>query len=143
MRKPMELLHPEHWRAAKGFANGVAAQGRQVFVAGQVGWNAAQDFTSDDFVAQVEQALSNIKEVLAQAGALPEHLVRLTWYVTDKGEYLTRLKEVGLAYRRVIGRHFPAMTLVQVVALVEERAKVEIEATAVIPTPEFGPTPEF
>jgi len=134
----MELLHPKHWRPAKGFANGIAAQGRQVFVAGQVGWNAEQEFASDDFVAQVEQALRNIQEVLAQAGALPEHLVRLTWYVTDKGEYLTRLKEVGLAYRRVIGRHFPAMTLVQVVALVAERAKVEIEATAVIPTPECG-----
>jgi enamine deaminase RidA (YjgF/YER057c/UK114 family) len=134
----MELLHPKHWRPAKGFANGVAAQGRQVFVAGQVGWNAEQEFASDDFVAQVEQALGNIREVLAQAGALPEHLVRLTWYVTDKDEYLARLKEVGQAYRRVIGRHFPAMTLVQVVALLEERARVEIEATAVIPTPACG-----
>lgn len=131
----MQLLHPKHWRPAKGFANGVAAHGRQVFVAGQIGWNADQDFTSDDFVDQVEQALRNIKEVLAQAGALPEHLVRLTWYVTDKREYVARLKEVGQAYRRVLGRHFPAMTLVQVVALLEERAKVEIEATAVIPTP--------
>jgi enamine deaminase RidA (YjgF/YER057c/UK114 family) len=130
----MELLHPKHWRSAKGFANGVAAQGRLVFVAGQVGWNADQQFASDDFVAQVEQALGNIKEVLAQAGAFPEHLTRLTWYVTDKGEYIARLKEVGQAYRRVIGRHFPAMTLVQVVGLLEERAKVEIEATAVIPT---------
>jgi enamine deaminase RidA (YjgF/YER057c/UK114 family) len=131
----MELLHPKHWRSAKGFANGVAAQGRLVFVAGQVGWNADQQFASDDFVAQVEQALGNIREVLAQAGASPEHLTRLTWYVTDKGEYLARLKEVGQAYRRVLGRHFPAMTLVQVVGLLEERAKVEIEATAVIPTP--------
>jgi enamine deaminase RidA (YjgF/YER057c/UK114 family) len=131
----MELLHPKHWRPAKGFANGVAAHGRQVFLAGQVGWNAEQEFASDDFVAQVEQALSNIREVLAQAGASPKHLVRLTWYVTDKGEYVARLKEVGEAYRRVIGRHFPAMTLVQVGGLLEERAKVEIEATAVIPTP--------
>ena len=131
----MELLHPKHWRPAKGFANGVAAHGRQVFVAGQVGWNGDQEFASDDFVAQVEQALSNIREVLAQAGALPKHLVRLTWYVIDKGEYVARLKEVGEAYRRVIGRHFPAMTLVQVGGLLEERAKVEIEATAVIPTP--------
>jgi enamine deaminase RidA (YjgF/YER057c/UK114 family) len=131
----MELLHPKHWRSAKGFANGVAAQGRLVFVAGQVGWNGDQQFTSDDFVAQVEQALGNIAEVLAQAGAAPEHLTRLTWYVTDKGEYIARLKEVGQAYRRVIGRHFPAMTLVQVVGLLEDRAKVEIEATAVIPTP--------
>ena len=131
----MELLHPKHWRPAKGFANGVAAHGRQVFLAGQVGWNAEQEFASDDFVAQVEQALSNIREVLAQAGASPKHLVRLTWYVTDKGEYVARLKEVGAAYRRVIGRHFPAMTLVQVGGLLEERAKVEIEATAVIAMP--------
>ena len=131
----MELLHPKHWRPAKGFANGVAAHGRQVFLAGQVGWNAEQEFASDDFVAQVEQALSNIREVLAQAGASPKHLVRLTWYVIDKREYVARLKEVGEAYRRVIGRHFPAMTLVQVGGLLEERAKVEIEATAVIPTP--------
>ena len=131
----MELLHPKHWRPAKGFANGVAAHGRQVFVAGQVGWNGDQEFASDDFVAQVEQALSNIREVLAQAGASPKHLVRLTWYVIDKGEYVARLKEVGEAYRRVIGRHFPAMTLVQVGGLLEERAKVEIEATAVIAMP--------
>ena len=128
----MQLLHPKHWRAAKGFCNGVAAEGRQVFVAGQVGWDAGQQFASDDFVVQVEQALANIVEVLAEAQAGPEHLVRLTWYVTDKREYLSRLGEVGQAYRRVIGRHFPAMTLVQVVALVEDRAKVEIEATAVV-----------
>ena len=129
----MQILHPKHWRAAKGFSNGVAAEGRQVFVAGQVGWNGEQQFASDDFAIQVEQALVNIVEVLAEAGAEPKHLVRLTWYVTDKREYITRLSEVGQAYRRVIGRHFPAMTLVQVVALVEDRAKVEIEATAVIP----------
>ena len=131
----MELLHPQHWRAAKGYANGVAAEGRQVFVAGQVGWNADQQFASDDFVTQVEQALRNVVEVLAQARAVPQHLVRLTWYVVDKREYVSRLGEVGQAYRRVIGRHFPAMTLVQVVALVEDQAKVEIEATAVVPTP--------
>ena len=129
----MQLLHPKHWTAAKGFSNGVAAEGRQVFVAGQVGWNARQEFASDDFVAQVEQALRNIVEVLAEADAGPEHLVRLTWYVTDKRDYLSRLREVGQAYRRVIGRHYPAMALVQVVALVEDRAKVEIEATAVVP----------
>jgi enamine deaminase RidA (YjgF/YER057c/UK114 family) len=128
-----QLLHPSHWAKAKGFANGVAAEGRLVFVAGQVGWNARQEFASDDFVAQVEQALGNIVEVLAEAGGKPEHLVRLTWYVTDKRDYLSRLAEVGQAYRRVIGRHFPAMALVQVVGLVEDRAKVEIEATAVIP----------
>ena len=129
----MHILHPKHWSVAKGFSNGVAAEGRQVFVAGQVGWNAQQEFASDDFVAQVEQALRNILEVLAEADANPEHLVRLTWYVTDKREYLSRARELGAAYRRVIGRHFPAMALVQVVALVEDRAKVEIEATAVVP----------
>jgi enamine deaminase RidA (YjgF/YER057c/UK114 family) len=130
----MQHLHPKHWRAAKGFANGIAAEGRQVFVAGQVGWNAEQQFGSDDFVVQIEQALRNIVEVLAEANARPEHIVRLTWYVIDKREYMSRLREVGQAYRRVLGRHFPAMTLVQVVALVEDRAKVEIEATAVVPT---------
>lgn len=128
----MQSLHPKHWAPVKGFANGVAAEGRLVFVAGQVGWNADQRFESDDFVAQVEQALANIVAVLAEAGAEPKHLVRLTWYVTDKREYLSCLAEVGQAYRRVIGRHFPAMTLVQVAALLEDRAKVEIEATAVV-----------
>ena len=134
----MQVLHPKHWAAAKGFANGIAAEGKQVFVAGQVGWNAEQVFESDDFVAQTEQALRNIVAVLAEAGAAPEHIVRLTWYVTSKREYLDRLRDVGGAYRRVLGRHFPAMTLVQVVALVEDRAKVEIEATAVVPTGEMG-----
>jgi enamine deaminase RidA (YjgF/YER057c/UK114 family) len=129
----MQFLHPKEWAAAKGFSNGVAAEGRQVFVAGQIGWTGAQVFESDDFVAQTEQALRNIVAVLAEAGARPEHLVRLTWYVTDKQEYVSRLREVGAAYRRVLGRHFPAMTLVQVAALVEDRAKVEIEATAVVP----------
>jgi len=129
----MQQLHPKHWAPAKGFANGIAAEGRQVFIAGQIGWNARQQFESDDFVAQVEQALRNIVEVLAEADGRPEHIVRLTWYVTAKQEYVARLREVGQAYRRVLGRHFPAMTLVQVVALVEERAKVEIEATAVVP----------
>ena len=129
----MQVLHPKHWAAAKGFANGIAAEGKQVFVAGQVGWNAEQMFESDDFAAQTEQALRNIVEVLAEAGARPEHIVRLTWYVTSKQEYIARLRDVGGAYRRVLGRHFPAMTLVQVVALVEDRAKVEIEATAVVP----------
>lgn len=131
----MQVLHPKNWARPKGFANGVVAEGRLVFVAGQVGWNAEHEFESADFVAQVEQALANIVAVLAEAGAGPEHLVRLTWYVTHKSEYLSRLSEVGNAYRRVIGRHFPAMTLVQVMALVEDRAKVEIEATAVVPRP--------
>jgi enamine deaminase RidA (YjgF/YER057c/UK114 family) len=132
----MRLLHPKHWAPATGFSHGVAAEGRQVFVAGQVGWNAHQEIVDDDFVAQVEQALRNVVEILAEADARPEHLVRLTWYITDRGEYLRRSSEVGQAYRRVIGRHFPAMTLVQVVALVEDRAKVEIEATAVVPKSE-------
>ena len=130
----MKLLHPKHWRPTRGFSSGVAASGRQVFVAGQVGWNASQKIVADDFVAQVEQALQNVVEILAEADAQPEHVVRFTWYVTDKQEYLARLSEVGQAYRRVMGRHFPAMTLVQVVALAEDRAKVEIEATAVVPT---------
>ena len=128
------ILHPKNWTRTSGYSNGVAAEGRQVFVAGQVGWNARQEIVSDDLVAQVEQALQNVVEILAEAEARPEDLVRLTWYITDKREYLARSTEVGEVYRRVIGRHFPAMTLVQVVALVEDRAKVEIEATAVVPT---------
>jgi len=129
----MQLLHPKGWAPTSGFSNGVAAEGRQVFVAGQVGWNARQEIVDDDFVAQVEQALRNIVDILGEAGARPEHLVRLTWYITDKREYLARSSEVGQAYRRVVGRHFPAMTLVQVAALLDDRAKVEIEATAVVP----------
>ena len=134
----MQRLHPKHWAPAKGFANGIAAEGRLLFVAGQIGWNARQEFESDDFVAQVQQALRNILEVLAEADAGPEHVVRLTWYVTSKSEYVARLGEIGRAYRRVMGRHFPAMTLVEVVALVEDRAKVEIEATAVVPAVAAG-----
>ena len=129
----MRALNPQHWARPRGFSNGILADGRLVCIAGQVGWNAQQRFESDDFVVQVEQALKNIVEVLAEAEGRPQHLVRLTWYVLDKHEYLARLDEVGQAYRRVIGRHFPAMTLVQVVGLVEARAKVEIEATAVLP----------
>ena len=130
----MRFLHPKGWASTSGFANGVAAEGRQIFVAGQVGWNVRQEIVDDDFVAQVEQALRNIVDILAEADALPEHLVRLTWYITDKREYIARSGEVGEAYRRLVGRHFPAMTLVQVTALVDDRAKVEIEATAVVPT---------
>ena len=127
-------LHPSHWRRPKGYSNGIAASsGRMLFLGGQVGWNAEQQFESDDFVHQVEQALRNIVAILAEAGARPEHLVRLTWFVTDKRDYLDNLFGVGTAYREVIGRHFPAMSLLQVVALVEDRAKVEIEATAVLP----------
>ncbi|OWV29221.1 RidA family protein [Halomonas campaniensis] len=128
-----QLLHPSHWKPAIGYANGVLASGQTVFVGGQIGWNADQVFESDDFVAQVNQALQNIVAILKEANAGPEHIVRLTWYVTDKREYLARLKEVGGAYREVLGKHFPAMTMVQVAGLVEDQAKVEIEATAVIP----------
>jgi enamine deaminase RidA (YjgF/YER057c/UK114 family) len=128
-----DILHPRNWKPAKGYANGVAAEGRMVFTGGIIGWNADQVFETDDFVGQVEQVLKSIVEVLACAGAGPEHLVRLTWYVTDKREYLRSLKALGAVYKALIGRHYPAMALVQVVALVEDRAKVEIEATAVIP----------
>ena len=130
---PHEFLNPKGWKPAVGYANGVAASGRMVFLGGLIGWNANQDFETDDFAGQVAQCLRNIVEVLAEAGGRPEHLVRLTWYVTDKHEYLAALREIGRAYRDTIGRHYPAMALVQVVALVEDRAKVEIEATAVIP----------
>ena len=128
-----EILHPRNWTPAKGYANGVAAEGRMIFCGGLIGWNGEQVFETDDFVGQVAQTLRNIVAVLAEGGAGPEHLVRLTWYVTDKREYLARLPELGAAYREIIGRNFPAMALVQVVALVEDRARVEIEATAVVP----------
>jgi enamine deaminase RidA (YjgF/YER057c/UK114 family) len=127
-----EILHPKHWKPARGYANGVAASGRMVFTGGIIGWNADCEFETDEFVGQVAQALRSIVEVLAEAGAKPEHLVRLTWYVTNKAEYLNNLKGLGAVYKEIIGRHYPAMALVQVVALVEDRAKVEIEATAVI-----------
>jgi enamine deaminase RidA (YjgF/YER057c/UK114 family) len=133
MTQPHEFLHPRGWKQPKGFANGIVAQGRNVFLAGQVGWNAEQQFESEDFVAQARQALANIVALVREAGGRPEHITRLTWFVLDKGEYLSRLSELGRAYRGVMGAHFPAMTLVQVVALVEDQAKVEIEATAVVP----------
>lgn len=129
----LEFLHPKNWKPAIGYSNGVAAQGRMVFTGGMIGWNADAEFETDDFAGQVAQALRNIVAVLAEAGAKPEHIVRLTWYVTDKAEYLNSLKDLGRAYKDIIGRHYPAMALVQIVALVEDRAKVEIEATAVIP----------
>jgi enamine deaminase RidA (YjgF/YER057c/UK114 family) len=127
------LLHPRGWKAAKGFANGIVAEGRLVFLAGQIGWNAEQKFESADFVAQARQALANIVILVEEAGGAPEHITRLTWFVTDKAEYMSRQRELGDAYRAVMGKNFPAMTLVQVVALVEDDAKVEIEATAVLP----------
>jgi enamine deaminase RidA (YjgF/YER057c/UK114 family) len=130
-----EILNPKNWKPAKGYANGIAAEGRMIFCGGLIGWTGDQLFETDDFVGQVAQVLRNIVAVLAEGGARPEHLVRLTWYVTDKHEYLGRLPELGAVYREIIGRHFPAMALVQVGALVEDRAKVEIEATAVVPQP--------
>ena len=129
----MRTLQPPGWTAPKGYANGVAARGTTIFVGGQIGWNAQQRFESDDFVAQARQALANIVAVLAEAGGRPEHLVRMTWYVVDRDEYVASLRELGRAYREVIGRHFPAMTAVEVSRLVEPRAKVEIEATAIVP----------
>lgn len=129
---PHDILHPKHWKPARGYANGVAASGRMVFTGGIIGWNADQEFETDDFVGQAAQALRSIVEILAEAGAQPQDLVRLTWYVTDKRDYLGNLKALGTAYKEILGRHYPAMALVQVVALVEDRAKVEIEATAVI-----------
>ena len=128
----MKHLQPPGWLPAKGYANGVAARGTQIFVGGQIGWNAQQQFESDDFIAQTAQALRNIVAVLAQANAGPEHIVRMTWYIVDRAEYVSRLKELGLVYREVMGRNFPAMSCVQVAALIEERAKVEIEVTAVV-----------
>jgi enamine deaminase RidA (YjgF/YER057c/UK114 family) len=129
----IEFLHPRHWKAAKGYANGIAAEGRLVFVAGQVGWNANQQFETDDFVAQTRQALENVVTIVRVAGGTPQHITRLTWFIIDKQEYLSRLTEVGEAYRSVMGKHFPAMTMVQVAALIEDQAKVEIEAVAVLP----------
>ncbi len=130
----MKVLQPTGWAAPRGYANGVAvAGGTQVFVAGQIGWNADSRFDTDDLVAQVRQALLNVRAVLAEAGGRPEHIVRMTWYLTDKREYLARGKEIGAAYRETIGHYTVAMSAVQVVALMEDRAKVEIEVTAVVP----------
>ncbi len=130
----MQILNPAEWAKPKGYANGIAVEGKQVFVAGQIGWNAEATFDSDDLVDQTRQALRNIVRVLAEAGARPEHIVRLTWYVVDKRDYMARNAELGKVYREILGRHYPAMALVQVAALLEDRAKVEIEATAVIPS---------
>ena len=132
-RTPHEVLHPANWKKASGYANGMLATGRTVWVGGQIGWNGDQVFETSDFGEQTRQALANIVAVLHEAGGRPEHIVRLTWYVTDKKEYLASLKGIGDAYRSVLGRHFPAMTMVQVADLIEDEAKVEIEATAVIP----------
>lgn len=129
-----EILHPAGWVAARGYANGIATEGgRLVFVGGQIGWNTDQIFETDDFVGQTRQVLKNILAILGEAGGGPEHIVRLTWFVTSKKDYLENLKELGVAYREMMGRNFPTMSVVQVVALIEDAAKVEIEATAVIP----------
>ena len=129
----MNILLPPGWPRPKGYSNGVAVRGRQVFVAGMIGWDAQCQFHTDDFAGQVHQALSNVVAVLAEAGAKPEHIVRMTWYVTDKREYLSRGREIGAVFRELIGVYHAAMSAVQVSALMEDRAKVEIEVTAVIP----------
>ncbi len=128
----MRVLHPEGWPRPRGYSNGLAAEGRLVFVAGQTGWDESQVFRSDDLVEQVRQALKNTLAVLAEAGAGPEQVVRMTWYITDKRDYLDRSKEIGAVYRALMGRHYPAMAMVEVSALMEDLAKVEIETTAVL-----------
>ena len=128
-----QLLQPAHWARPKGYANGVAVTGKQIFVAGMIGWDAQNQFQTDDLVGQVRQALQNVVDVLAAAGATPAHITRMTWYLTDKRNYLARAREIGAAYRDLIGDFGIAMTAVQVSALIEDRALVEIEVTAVIP----------
>jgi len=127
-----EVLQPPGWARPRGYANGIAAEGRQVFVAGQIGWDAEQKFVGDEFAAQVRQALANVVAVLACANAGPEHVVRMTWYITSRDEYNASLAGIGAAWRELMGRHYPAMSVVVVAGLVEPRAKVEIEATAVV-----------
>jgi enamine deaminase RidA (YjgF/YER057c/UK114 family) len=128
-----EVILPAGWPRPKGYSNGVVASGRMLFIAGMIGWDAQGQFHSDDFAAQARQALQNIADVLREAGGKPEHIVRMTWYVTDKREYLAAGKDIGQAFREIIGSYNAAMTAVQVTALIEDRAKVEIEATAVLP----------
>lgn len=129
----MKILQPPHWPRPKGYSNGIAATGRTVFVSGMIGWDANGNIVSSDFVAQVAQALRNIVDVLAEANAKPEHIVRMNWYVLDKREYVNSYKQLGAAYREIIGTHFPTMTAVQVSSLIEDAARVEIEVTAVVP----------
>ena len=128
----MKLLNPPSWKKPKGYTNGISVRGRLIVTGGVVGWDENEEFPSD-FIAQVRQTLSNIVAILQEGDAGPEHIIRLTWYITDKREYLARMSEVGEAYREIIGRHFPAMAMVQVADLIEDAAKVEIEATAVVP----------
>lgn len=129
----IEILQPDGWAKPIGYANGMAARGKQLFIAGQIGWNGQCVFESDDLVAQIGQTLRNIVAVAAAGGAGPEHIVSMTWYLLDRKEYSARLKEIGVVYRDVIGRRFPAMTAIQVAGLIEDRAKVEIQAIAVVP----------
>ena len=129
----IKVLQPADWARPRGYSNGVMARGETVYVAGMIGWDAQCQFQTDDFAGQVRQALQNVVAVLQEAGAKPEHIVRMTWYVTDKREYLAAWREIGAAFKEVIGSFYPAMTAVQVLALIEDRAKVEIEVTAVIP----------
>lgn len=128
-----QILQPEGWAKPRGYSNGIAASGRMVFVGGQIGWNEQCEFETDDFIGQVKQTLTNVVAVIRAAGGEPHHITTMTWYFTDKAEYLANMKGLGEAYREVIGRHFPAMAAVQVVALVEDRAKIEIQAIAVVP----------
>jgi len=130
----IQILQPPSWAKPKGFANGIAASGTLVFVAGQVGWTGEGKWEAKDFAGQFRQALKNCIDVVAQAGGTPQHIVRLTWYITNKQEYLSSLKEVGVAYRALMGRHFPVMAVVEVSGLMEDQAKLEIEATAVVPS---------
>ena len=133
------MVQPAGWPSPRGYANGVLARGRLLFIAGQIAWDAHGQFQSDDFVDQTRQALANVRAVLEAAGGRPQHLVRLTWYVRNRADYLAQQQAIGQVYRDVLGRHFPAMTLVEVAALLEERAKVEIEATAVLPDEDAVP----
>ena len=136
MTRTLQVLQPPDWPRPKGYSNGILARGRQVFVAGQVGWDREGRFHSTRMSDQIRQALENIVAILAEAGARPEHVVRLTWFITNRDEYNGQLPDIGAAYRSVMGKHFPVMSVVQVAALIEDGAKVEIEATAVLPDPE-------
>jgi enamine deaminase RidA (YjgF/YER057c/UK114 family) len=129
----MQILQPPEWARPRGYACGIVAQGRLVFISGQIGWDEQCRFQATDFVAQSRQALQNVLTVLAETDGRPEHIVRLTWYIVDKQEYLACSKDLGIAYRALMGKHYPTMTVVQVTALVEDLAHVEIEATAVVP----------
>ncbi|MGA8103015.1 MAG: RidA family protein [Candidatus Acidiferrales bacterium] len=129
----MKYLQPADWKRPRGYSNGIAATGRFVFVSGMIGWDAQEKFVAQDLVGQVRQALQNVVLVLAEADAKPEHIVRMTWFVVDKSEYINAYEQVGVVYREIIGRHYPAMTAVQVVGLIEDQARVEIDVTAVVP----------